>query len=175
MSGDDGRWRAFAVGVGANLGDRDAQVAMAVRLLDAHDVRDLHLGPAIVTDPVVPASAIDRHPAYLNTAIVGATTSSPQVLMARLLAVEACCGRRRRGAVDPRTLDLDLLVFEGAVVRREGLEVPHPRLSGRRFVLEPLLALLRRLETGADDARRRQAATIRAALADAGVVDSGVA
>ena len=129
----------------------------------------------------MPGGHADEHPEYLNTAIIGETTRSPDVLMSRLLTVETTCGRRRRGTVDPRTLDLDLLVFEGASVRRDGLEVPHPLLSGRRFVLDPLAALLSRLEPG-DGAsesssssvsmERRLGAAVRGAFNAAGVPES---
>ncbi len=145
----------------------------AMRLLGRDSaIRNLHVGDAIVTEPVVPASVADDHPAYLNTAIIGETTRSPAVLMSRLLAVEAACGRRRRGAVDPRTLDLDLLVHEGVEVHRAGLEVPHPRLSGRRFVLEPLITLLAGLERSASHQPIRLVDALRNALKAAGVADS---
>ena len=182
MSAPAREWRAFAVGVGANVGDRRSQVEMAMRLLAADEaIRHLHVAPAITTDPVVPGGHADEHPEYLNTAIIGETTRSPDVLMSRLLTVETTCGRRRRGTVDPRTLDLDLLVFEGASVRRDGLEVPHPRLSGRRFVLDPLVALLNRLEPGDGtsessptpmSAERRLRAVVHGALKAAGVPES---
>jgi 2-amino-4-hydroxy-6-hydroxymethyldihydropteridine diphosphokinase len=182
VSASDREWRAFAVGVGTNVGDRAAQVEMAVRLLGTDEaIRHLHVAPAITTDPVVPGGHADEHPEYLNTAIIGETTRSPEVLMSRLLTVEATCGRRRRGTVDPRTLDLDLLVYEGESVCRDGLEIPHPRLSGRRFVLDPLVVLLNRLERGdgasessptSMSAGRRLRAAAHGALKAAGVADS---
>ena len=175
------RWRAFAVGVGANLGDRSRQVAMAVRLLaDDPSIRHLRVADGIVTDPVVPNGDAEAHPAYLNTAIIGETTRSPDMLLARLLAIETACGRRRRGTVDPRTLDLDLLVHEGFTVRRDGLEVPHPRLAGRRFVLDPLIGLLAGAAgvSGADQTvdpwpgGPASQDAIRRELAEAGVAES---
>lgn len=141
-------WMPFAIGVGANLGDRPSQVAVAADMLAAGgDCRSIRIAPPITTDPVVPADRVDEHPAYLNTAIIGETVRSPVVLMARLLSIETACGRRRRGAVDPRTLDLDLLVLGDRRIERPGLDLPHPRLAGRRFVLDPLLGLLRELES----------------------------
>lgn len=164
-----GGWRAFAVGVGTNVGDRAGQVSLVARMLAADGgYRGLRTGRAIVTDPVVPDDRVDAHPPYLNTAIVGETTRAPAVVMARLLAIEAACGRRRRGAVDPRSLDLDLLVVETERIARPGLDLPHPRLAGRRFVLDPLLGLLATLDAEggapADLARR-----LREALVEAGI------
>ncbi len=179
MSGFGAGWRAFAVGVGANVGDRAVQVATAMRLLAADDqVRHLEVAPAIVTEPVIPGGDPEAHPEYLNTAIIGETTRSPEILMSRLLTVEAACGRRRRGTVDPRTLDLDLLVYEGASLIRDGLQVPHPRLSGRRFVLEPLVDLIHRLEQAgvasgtSRSTNHRLAMAIRRSLQAAGVGES---
>jgi 2-amino-4-hydroxy-6-hydroxymethyldihydropteridine diphosphokinase len=148
---------------------------MAMRMLGSDaGIRGLRLGPAIVTDPVVPDDVAGTHPSYLNTAIIGETTRSPEILMARLLSIETICGRRRRGTVDPRTLDLDLLVHEGATIARDGLEVPHPRLSGRRFVLEPLVGLLNALERSGEAVAARPCAAIREALAAAGVQESSL-
>ena len=163
-------WQPFAIGVGGNVGDRSGQVASAVAMLSAgDDCRAIRLGASVITTPVVPDDRVDDHPEYLNTAIVGETTRSPAVLMARLLSIEAACGRRRRGAVDPRTLDLDLLVLGSQRVDRVGLELPHPRLAGRRFVIEPLLDLLAGLEERGGPADFQLVAGVRSALALAGV------
>lgn len=166
----DRHWRAFAIGVGTNLGDRAGQIGLVTGLLAASGgCRRLRVARPISTDPVVPEDRVESHPAYLNTAIVGETTCSPVVLMGRLLAIEAACGRRRRGAVDPRTLDLDLLVFDGVRVERPGLDLPHPRLAGRRFVLDPLLGLLDELDRHGSEDDRRLVGALEAALCEAGV------
>ncbi len=139
--------RAFAVGVGVNLGDRTAQFDLAMRLLErTPGVEVMGAASPVRPRPVVPEGEEDRHPWYLNSVVVGVTTLSPRVLMARLLAIETAVGRRRRGRCDPRTLDLDLVVLEGVVIDEVGIQVPHPRLRGRDFVLDPLRRVLDRLE-----------------------------
>ena len=145
------RRRGFAVGVGVNLGDRAGQFDLAIQLLDGTPGIDV-LGTAspMRTSPVVPEGEKSRHPWYLNSVMVGSTTLSPRAVMGRLLAVETAVGRRRRGGCDPRTLDLDLVVFEGAVIDDVGIRIPHPRLAGRDFVLEPLAQVLEELESAAE-------------------------
>lgn len=151
--------RAFAVGVGVNLGDRSRQFELAIRLLDGTPgIEVLRAAEPLRTTPVVPAGEESRHPWYLNSVIVGLTTLSPRALMSRLLAVETTGGRRRRGRCDPRTLDLDLVVLEGVVIDEEGIQVPHPRLRGRAFVLEPLVEALDWLEHGPGGPRMLAAA-----------------
>lgn len=146
--------RAFAVGVGVNLGDRMGQFDLAMRLLDGTPgIEVLRVAEPVRTRPVVPAGEESRHPWYLNSVVVGVTTLPPRALMARLLAVETSVGRRRRGLCDPRTLDLDLVVLEGVVIDAEGIRVPHPRLEGRAFVLDPLLQALSWLENRLGDDR----------------------
>ena len=112
--------RAFAVGVGVNLGDRSGQFELAIRLLDGTPgIEVLRAAEPLRTTPVVPSGEESRHPWYLNSVIVGLTTLAPRALMSRLLAVETTAGRRRRGRCDPRTLDLDLVVMEGIVIAKQ--------------------------------------------------------
>ena len=90
------------------------------------------------TDPV---GLLDQ-PRFVNGAAAVETELDPRALLERLLAVERELGRTRRGPrFGPRTIDLDLLLFEDLVIDEAGLRVPHPRLHERRFVLEPLAEL----------------------------------
>ena len=133
----------FAIGVDSNLGDRARQIDRGLELLaGTPGVRWCRSGPRILTEPVLPEGVSDEHPIYLNTVAIGRTILGPRSLLARLLAIETAMGRRRRGGCDPRTLDLDLLVLEGVCIVESGIEVPHPRLEGRSFVLDPLKTLL---------------------------------
>jgi 2-amino-4-hydroxy-6-hydroxymethyldihydropteridine diphosphokinase len=66
----------------------------------------------------------------------------PRQLLARLQKIERGMGRKRRMAKGPREIDLDILLFGDAVVKAPELEVPHPRMTERRFVLEPLAELV---------------------------------
>jgi 2-amino-4-hydroxy-6-hydroxymethyldihydropteridine diphosphokinase len=98
-------------------------------------VEVIAVSPLYETDPVGPSP---QDP-YLNGAIELATTLTPDALLERLLEIEASRGRRRgsdRNA--PRTLDLDLLLYGDRKLVGPDLEIPHPRLAERPFVLEPL-------------------------------------
>ncbi|MBC03095.1 MAG: 2-amino-4-hydroxy-6-hydroxymethyldihydropteridine diphosphokinase [Phycisphaerae bacterium] len=146
------RSRGFAVGIGVNLGDRTGQFDLAIRLLaGTPGIEVLEAATPIRTSPVVSEGEKSRHPWYLNSVVVGSTTLSPRALMGRLLAIETVVGRRRRGGCDPRTLDLDLVIMEGTVIDEVGIRIPHPRLAGRTFVLEPLAEVLDRLESTGED------------------------
>ncbi|HSN90435.1 MAG TPA: 2-amino-4-hydroxy-6-hydroxymethyldihydropteridine diphosphokinase [Anaeromyxobacteraceae bacterium] len=129
--------RAY-LGVGTNLGDRWANLALAAREIRASG-RAAVLRASRVHDnaPVGPPQ-----PRYLNAVLEVETGLDPERLMALLLAVERAAGRVRgpsRWAA--RRLDLDLLLQGDLVVRRPGLEVPHPGIAGRAFVLAPLAEL----------------------------------
>jgi 2-amino-4-hydroxy-6-hydroxymethyldihydropteridine diphosphokinase len=130
--------RAY-VGLGSNLGDREATLRRALELLDAGPgIEVVRVSTFRETDPV---GLLDQ-PRFLNAAAAIETALEPSELLARLLAVEAALGRRREGPkFGPRTIDLDLLVHGERIVDVPGLQVPHPRLHERRFALEPLAEL----------------------------------
>ena len=130
--------RAY-VGLGANLGDREATIRRALELLgrDAH-VRVVATSTLRETDPV---GVVDQ-PRFLNGVAAVETRLRPRELLERLLDVERALGRTRDGRRwGPRTIDLDLLVYGDETVDEPGLRVPHLRLGERRFVLEPLAEL----------------------------------
>jgi len=123
-----------AIALGSNVGDRAAHLAFAVAEL-ARILPDLRLSRLVDTEPVGVPDAQSR---FLNAAVVGTTVLAPGTLLAELLAIERLRGRERPYHHAPRTLDLDLILYGGRIVREEGLEVPHPRFRERLFVLEPL-------------------------------------
>ena len=127
------------VGVGANLGDRQATIARAIAALAAEPaVTVLRVSTLRETAPWGP---VDQ-PRFLNGAIEVETELPPRELLAVLLRVERDLGRVRDGERwGPRVLDLDVLVYGDAMVNEPGLTVPHPRLAERRFALEPLAEL----------------------------------
>ena len=126
--------RAY-VGLGANVGDREATMRRAIELLGDEVVA---VSSFRETDPV----GYEAQPRFLNAAVALETELSPRELLDRLLAVERELGRTRDGPrYGPRTIDLDLLLYGEAVVDEPGLRVPHPRLAERRFALEPLAEL----------------------------------
>jgi 2-amino-4-hydroxy-6-hydroxymethyldihydropteridine diphosphokinase len=124
--------RAY-VGVGANLGDREATIRAAIDALPGvvgvSELRE--------TDPV---GVVDQ-PGFLNGAIELETKLGARELLETLLAIERELGRERRERWGPRTIDLDLLLYGEETFDEPGLTVPHPRLHERRFALEPLADL----------------------------------
>lgn len=123
-----------AIALGSNLGDRDAMLAGAAAALRGV-ISGLKLSSAHETAYVGAGAA---QPAYLNAAAVGETALDPRALLEALLETERQFGRERPYPDAPRTLDLDLILYEMDIIDEPGLAVPHPRFRQRRFVLEPL-------------------------------------
>jgi len=133
------------VALGSNQGDRDALLVFAASEIDATPGLSVVAASRVFeTDPVGPPP----QNAYLNAALELRSALTPQVLLARLLAIERAAGRRRGGdgrakpaRWSPRPLDLDLLLYGDLCVDQPSLTLPHPRLHLRAFVLEPLCDL----------------------------------
>jgi 2-amino-4-hydroxy-6-hydroxymethyldihydropteridine diphosphokinase len=131
--------RAY-VGLGSNLGDRAQTLLDAVDVLRANEGIDVAgVSSLIETDPV---GYLDQ-PRFVNGVAALDTTLTARELLEILLEVEQRFGRSRDAvpAQGPRTLDLDLLLYGDALLDEPGLQVPHPRLHERAFVLEPLAEL----------------------------------
>jgi 2-amino-4-hydroxy-6-hydroxymethyldihydropteridine diphosphokinase len=121
------------VGLGSNLGDREATIRRAADLIGA-----TRLSPIIETEPW----GFRDQPSFLNAAAEVETALGARAFLTHLLDVERRLGRERVGPRwGPRTIDLDLLLWDDERISEPGLEVPHPLLLERRFVLEPLAAL----------------------------------
>lgn len=127
-----GEARAW-LGLGSNVGDRLGHLRFAVEKLEAV-ARVEQLSSVYETEPV---GFPDQGP-FLNAVIRIATRLSPRELLDQAARIEAARARVRTFPNAPRTLDVDLLLYEDRVVREPGLEVPHPRMTGRPFVLIPL-------------------------------------
>ena len=122
------------VGLGANLGDREATIREAARLIGA-----LRLSSIAETEPWGPVP----QPRYLNAVAELDTPLTAHELIVHLLDVERRLGRERVGPRwGPRTIDLDLLLYGDETIDEHALTLPHPRLHERRFVLEPLAELV---------------------------------
>ena len=133
------------VGLGSNLGDREGTLRAAVgRLRNLSETKVLKVSSLRNTDPV---GYVDQ-PRFLNGAVALETRLSARRLLGALLELEQTFGRNREAVPPrgPRTLDLDLLLYGEEVIDEPGLEIPHPRLHERRFVLEPLAELDSSLE-----------------------------
>jgi 2-amino-4-hydroxy-6-hydroxymethyldihydropteridine diphosphokinase len=122
--------RAY-VGLGSNLGDREATIRRAADRIGA-----VRLSTIRETEPWGYAD----QPAFLNAVAELETQLTPRELLDLLLSVERDLGRERGTGprYGPRTIDLDLLVYGDEIVNEPGLTVPHPHLHERRFALEPL-------------------------------------
>lgn len=126
------------VGLGSNAGDRLANLRSAVDLLQAGEhVRVLRSSRVYETDPV----GGPPQPDFLNAVIEVETELEARELLDRCLGVERSLGRERVERWGPRTIDLDLLTYDGAEMDEPDLIVPHPRMHERAFVLVPLLEL----------------------------------
>jgi 2-amino-4-hydroxy-6-hydroxymethyldihydropteridine diphosphokinase len=130
--------RAY-VGLGANLGDREAMLRSALEQLAAEPgIEVVAVSKLRDTDPV----GITDQPRFLNAAAAVETGLSAHDLLDRLRGIERRLGRTREGPrFGPRTIDLDLLLYGDEQIDEPGLEVPHPRLHERLFALEPLADL----------------------------------
>jgi 2-amino-4-hydroxy-6-hydroxymethyldihydropteridine diphosphokinase len=123
------------LGLGSNLGDREAYLENAIARLDTEqEINVLARSVMIETTPVGDLS----QPMFLNMAVEIETSLKPRALLALCLAIELANGRKRTEKWASRTLDMDILFFGDSVIDEEGLKIPHPEVAVRRFALEPL-------------------------------------
>jgi 2-amino-4-hydroxy-6-hydroxymethyldihydropteridine diphosphokinase len=150
--------RQGLIGVGANLGDRCATLCGAMERLRARsDITAFESSPVYETEPV----GYTDQPPFLNLVFGIETTLEPDALLVALIDCEQHFGRLRTLRWGPRTLDLDLLAFEGETRATTFLQLPHPRMLERAFVTVPLrdvLASTRFQRPGWDELRLRLAA-----------------
>ncbi len=123
------------LGLGANLGEPESQLRAAVRSLAAHPgVASVRVSSLYRTRPV----GGPPQPDFLNAAAAVETDLSARELLVLGLALERAAGRARMATCEPRTLDVDLLLYGEDVIAAPDLVVPHPRMDARAFVLQPL-------------------------------------
>jgi 2-amino-4-hydroxy-6-hydroxymethyldihydropteridine diphosphokinase len=123
--------------LGSNLGDRERNLRDALGLLAGPRLRVLRVSSFYETAPL----DLRDQPWFLNAVAEVETDLFPKQLLARVQKIERELGRKRIVPKGPRTIDVDILLYGAAVIDAEELQVPHPRLAGRRFVLEPLAEL----------------------------------
>lgn len=121
------------IALGSNLGDRAANLRQAVRRIAAHLTVE-SVSSVYETEPV----GLKAQPSFLNAVLRGVTTRAPRDVLDRLVEIEQMMGRERTVPLGPRTIDLDLLHYEGVRTDEVDLSLPHPRMRTRRFVLVPL-------------------------------------
>lgn len=133
--------------LGSNVGHRDVHLKRALERLTGEDLRVVRTSAVYETQP---RDVLDQA-WFLNQVVEIETSLLPMQLLGRTQKIERALGRISDGAKGPRTIDVDILLYGETVVATPGLDIPHPRLADRRFVLEPLAELapeLRHPQTG---------------------------
>jgi 2-amino-4-hydroxy-6-hydroxymethyldihydropteridine diphosphokinase len=138
------------IGLGANLGQPEVQLRSAFSALDALAHTHLQACSRLWRSP---AWGPQPQPDYCNAAACVETTLTPRAILVELLGIERAHGRVRGSErYGPRTLDLDLLLYDEACIDEADLQVPHPRLAERAFVLLPLAEIAAQLRVPGADA-----------------------
>ena len=123
------------IGIGSNIGDRLDYIRRALESMGR--LPDTRLVAASSVYDTLPVGDISQ-PRFLNAVAELSTTLQPLELLRSLLEIERECGRVRHGVWGPRTLDLDMLLYDAVEMSTVELTLPHPRARGRAFVLVPL-------------------------------------
>ena len=129
--------KTIYLSLGSNIGRREAHLDAAIERLNAPDLRVLRVSPTYETEPVDYTS----QPLFLNLVLEAETTLFPMQLLARVGRIERVLGRVRSVPKGPRIIDIDVLLYGQSIIRTAKLELPHPRMAERRFVLAPLADL----------------------------------
>ena len=119
--------------LGSNVGDRESNLRAAIEKLG-------QLGKVLAVSSFYETEPVDfaAQPWFLNCAVALRTELMPKLFLSKMLAIEQQMGRRRNLPKGPRTIDIDILLFGNSIIRAPQLDVPHPAMHQRRFVLEPL-------------------------------------
>ncbi len=129
------RWHNVYVGIGSNMGNREAYIRNAMALLDKQrDCRIVKTSNWFVTAPY----GYTDQPEFINGCLQVQTLQSPDEFLDTLHMIEQQLGRERKIHWGPRTIDLDILLYDDAVINTETLIVPHVDMQNRMFVLKPL-------------------------------------
>ena len=129
--------KTIYLSLGSNIGDREANLRAAIERLEAERIHVLRTSPIYETEPL----EYTAQRWFLNLVLEAETDLLPRQLLARTAKIERELGRTRAIAKGPRTIDIDILLYGRAVVRTATLEIPHPRMAERRFVLAPMADL----------------------------------
>ncbi|MCB1561521.1 MAG: 2-amino-4-hydroxy-6-hydroxymethyldihydropteridine diphosphokinase [Xanthomonadales bacterium] len=143
MSASGSTCPAIYIALGSNQDEPVIQIDRALATLDAHpDIRVAAVSRLYRTPPW----GVTEQPPFVNAAARLDTALEPGVLLDVLIAVEQAAGRRRQLRWGPRSLDLDLLLYGDRSLDSKRLQLPHPRMHQRAFVLVPLLDIAPDLE-----------------------------
>jgi 2-amino-4-hydroxy-6-hydroxymethyldihydropteridine diphosphokinase len=133
MSDEQNKETTVYLGLGANLGDREGNIARALEML-REKVTVGKVSPLYETDPV----GYLNQPAFLNAACKGDTALAPDDLLSFVKGIEKRLGREPSFANAPRHMDIDILLYDDLIMESSVLTIPHPRMKERAFVLVPL-------------------------------------
>jgi 2-amino-4-hydroxy-6-hydroxymethyldihydropteridine diphosphokinase len=122
------------LGLGSNVGDRETNLREALKRLESEGTRVVRRSSLYETEP----QELRDQPWFLNAVVEVETDLFPLQLLACIRNIEREMGRRRVTSKGPRNIDIDILFYGRNVIDTADLEVPHPRIAQRRFVLEPL-------------------------------------
>ena len=125
------------IGLGSNVGDREAELRAAVKALQGRGIPVWKSASIYATEP----RDMEDQPWFLNTVVEVRTLLEPEALMQQCLEIEREAGRVRDVPKGPRPLDMDILIYRDRILDVPGLTLPHPRYRERRFVLVPLVEL----------------------------------
>jgi 2-amino-4-hydroxy-6-hydroxymethyldihydropteridine diphosphokinase len=159
--------RAF-IGIGANLNDPRTAVRRAMHALG--QIPDTRLVASSSLYRTAPVGYLDQ-PDFVNAVAEVETFLAPSELLTQMLSIEQLFGRKRSSRNAPRTMDLDLLLYDGCEMHSDTLTLPHPRMAGRAFVLVPLAEI----DPGVAIGRLGTAAQLLEAVGSAGVQRIGEA
>ena len=120
--------------LGSNLGDKIANIKSALKLLEREGIIAEKISSFYLTEPV----EVEGQPWFFNLVARITTYLSPEELLGVCQKTEEALGRQRRGDKSPRTIDIDILLYGDEVFEKPDLQIPHPRMHLRRFMLEPL-------------------------------------
>ncbi len=120
--------------LGSNVGDKTKNIETAIALL-GEKVTDIRVASLYTTKPV---GYVDQDN-FVNTAVAGNTSLTPEALLTFVKDIEQKVGRIFRFRWGPREIDIDILFYDDVVLKQDALEIPHPRLQERDFVLVPML------------------------------------
>ena len=122
------------LGLGSNLGDRKKNIELALKELNQNGVAVEKMSSVIETEPV----GGPRQGKFLNAAARASTLLSPQDLLITLKSIETKLGRVKTVKYGPRVIDIDILLYDNIKLKTDQLEIPHPQIFTRDFVMRPL-------------------------------------
>jgi len=128
------------LGIGSNLGDRTKFIRLAIKKINAlKETKVIKVSKIIETKPV---GGLRNQGTFLNAALKIKTNLSPYILLKKLKKIEKELGRKKSVRWGPRTIDLDILFYGDKIINRKDLNIPHPKVFERDFVIKPLLEII---------------------------------